>query len=53
MPRQCIRVLNRHAGSETWIERLREARAIMKRIGVHDYLKVERTLEELGALTKR
>ena len=25
MPRQCIRVLNRHAGSETWIERLREA----------------------------
>ena len=25
MPRQCIRVLNRHARSETWIERLREA----------------------------
>ena len=25
MPRQRIRVLNRHAGSETWIERLREA----------------------------
>ena len=25
MPRQRIRVLNAHAGSETWIERLREA----------------------------
>ena len=25
MPRQSIRVLNRHAGSETWIERFREA----------------------------
>ncbi len=33
-------------------ERLREARAIMRRIGVHDHAKVEQTLEELGALTR-
>ncbi|MBX3272797.1 MAG: tetratricopeptide repeat protein [Sandaracinaceae bacterium] len=32
-------------------DRLREARAIMRRIGVHDQAKVEQTLEELGALT--
>ncbi|MCB9591686.1 MAG: tetratricopeptide repeat protein [Sandaracinaceae bacterium] len=33
-------------------ERLREARAIMRRVGVHDQAKVEQTLEELGALTR-
>ena len=38
--------------TESAIERLREARAIMRRIGLHDYVKVERTLEELGALSR-
>lgn len=40
------------ADVETAIERLREARAIMRRIGARDYAKVERTLEELGALSR-
>jgi len=33
-------------------DRLREARSIMRRIGLHDTAKVEQTLEELGALTR-
>jgi hypothetical protein len=38
---------------ESAIERLHEARAIMRRIGVHDLAKVEQTLEELGAKLTR
>jgi len=38
--------------TETAIERLREARAIMRRIGLHDTEKVESTLADLGALTR-
>ena len=38
--------------TETAIERLREARSIMRRIGVHDFEKVESTLADLGALSR-